>query len=132
MADSEIPPNLRYSLEDEWVRREDERVVIGITDYAQDQLGDIVFVELPEVGARFAKGETFGGVESVKAFSELFAPIGGEVVAVNGELADRPEVVNEDCYGDGWMLAFAPSDPLEIESLLDAEGYRKHVDDRSD
>ncbi len=132
MADSEIPPNLRYSLEDEWVRREDERVVIGITDYAQDQLGDIVFVELPEVGASFAKGEPFGGVESVKAFSELYAPIGGEVVAVNGELADRPEVVNEDCYGDGWMLAFAPSDPLEIESLLDAEGYRKHVDDRSD
>lgn len=132
MADLEIPTDLRYSLEDEWVRPEDGRVVIGITDYAQDQLGDIVFVELPDVGASFAKGESFGVVESVKAVSDLFAPIGGKVVEVNGELADQPERVNDSCYGDGWILAFAPSDPSEIEALLDADGYRKHVDDRSD
>ena len=132
MADLEIPTDLRYSLEDEWVRPEDGRVVIGITDYAQDQLGDIVFVELPDVGASFAKGESFGVVESVKAVSDLFAPIGGKVVEVNGELADQPERVNDSCYGDGWILAFAPSDPSEIDALLDSDGYRKHVDDRSD
>ena len=132
MADLEIPTDLRYSVEDEWVRPEDGRVVIGITDYAQDQLGDIVFVELPDVGASFAKGESFGVVESVKAVSDLFAPIGGKVVEVNGELADQPERVNDSCYGDGWILAFAPSDPSEIDALLDSDGYRKHVDDRSD
>lgn len=132
MSEIEIPANLRFSMEDEWVRQEDGRVVVGITDYAQDQLGDIVFVELPEVGASFAKGESFGVVESVKAVSDLFSPIGGEVVAVNADLADQPELVNESCYGGGWILAFAPSDPGEIEALLDAEGYRKHVDDRSD
>ena len=132
MAEIEIPTNLHYSLEDEWVREEGERVVVGITDYAQDQLGDIVFVELPEVGASFAKGDSFGVVESVKAVSDLYAPIGGEVVEINEALADNPEAVNEGCYGEGWMVAFAPSDRGEIASLLDAEGYRKHVDDRSD
>ncbi|MGI9590216.1 MAG: glycine cleavage system protein GcvH [Myxococcota bacterium] len=128
----EIPTNLYYSLEDEWVRQEDGRAVVGITDYAQDQLGDIVFVELPEVGASFAKGESFGVVESVKAVSDLYAPISGEIVEINETLANNPEAVNEGCYGDGWMVVFAPSAPEEIESLLDAEGYRKHVDDRSD
>jgi len=132
LSEIEIPTDLRYSLEDEWVRQEDGRVVIGITDYAQDQLGDIVFVELPKLGARFAKGEAFGVVESVKAVSDLYAPISGEVVAINDELADRPEAVNEGCYGDGWLVAVAPSDASEIEGLLDAGGYRKHVDDRSD
>jgi glycine cleavage system H protein len=132
LAEIEIPADLRYSREDEWVRQDGDRVVIGITDYAQDQLGDIVFVELPEVGASFAKGDAFGVVESVKAVSDLYAPIGGTVLEVNGALADTPESVNEGCYGDGWMLAFAPADAAEIESLLDADGYRKHVDDRSD
>lgn len=132
MAEIDIPTDLRYSREDEWVRQEDGRVVIGITDYAQDQLGDIVFVELPEVGTSVAKGDPFGVVESVKAVSDLFAPISGEVAAINDQLADRPEAVNESCYGDGWMVAFTPSDPAELEALLEADGYRKHVDDRSD
>lgn len=132
MAEIEIPTDLRYSLEDEWVRQEKDHVVVGITDYAQDALGDIVFVELPEVGTRFAKGDTFGTVESVKAVSDLFSPISGEVIEVNGALETTPEAVNEACYGDGWMVAFAPADPAEIEALLDADGYRKHVDDRSD
>ena len=132
MADIEIPDDLRYSREDEWVRTEGDRVVVGITDYAQDQLGDIVFVELPEVGATFDKGAAFGVVESVKAVSDLYAPSGGEVVAVNEALADSPEAVNEGPYGDGWMVAFAPSDAAELEALLDAAGYRQHIDDRSD
>ena len=132
MAEIEIPTNLYYSLEDEWVRKEDDRFVVGITDYAQDQLGDIVFVELPEAGASFAKGESFGVVESVKAVSDLYAPVSGEIVEVNATLADNPEAVNEGCYGDGWLVVFSPSQPEELESLLDAEGYRKHVDDRAD
>ena len=132
MADIEIPSDLRYSREDEWIRTEEGRLVVGITDYAQDQLGDIVFVELPEVGATFARGESFGVVESVKAVSDLFAPIGGEVVGVNEELVDRPEAVNEACYGEGWMVAFAPTDESELDALLDADAYRQHVDDRSD
>lgn len=132
MADYNFPDDLRYSREDEWARREDARVVIGITDYAQDQLGDIVFVELPEVGATFAKGDSFGVVESVKAVSDLYAPIGGEIVAINGELESRPEAVNEACYGDGWMVAIAPSDPGELEALLDAAAYAKHVEDRAE
>ena len=132
MADYDFPNHLRYSREDEWARAEDGRVVIGVTDYAQDQLGDIVFVELPEVGASFAKGDAFGVVESVKAVSDLFAPVGGEVVEINGALADTPEAVNEGCYGDGWMIALAPSDPAEVEALLDAEAYAKYVDERSE
>ena len=132
MADYEIPDRLRYSLEDEWARAEQGRVVVGITDYAQQQLGDIVFVELPELGTRFAKGDTFGVIESVKAVSDLLAPLGGEVVGVNGELLDRPEIVNEDCYGEGWIFAVAADDEGGIASLLDARAYRKHVEQRSD
>ena len=132
MTRANIPEELRYSREDEWVRREDGRVVVGITDYAQDQLGDIVYVELPEVGAIFAKGESFGVVESVKTVSDLFSPIGGEVVEVNPELVDRPEALNDSCYDEGWIVALATSDPGELDSLLDADGYRKHVEDRSE
>jgi glycine cleavage system H protein len=132
LADYEIPEDLRYSEEDEWARPDDGRVVVGITDYAQQQLGDIVFVELPEVGATFDKGNTFGVVESVKAVSDLCAPLGGEILEVNQELADRPEVVNEECYDSGWMVIFAPSDPAELSTLLDAEAYRKYVDERAE
>jgi glycine cleavage system H protein len=131
LADYEIPDDLRYTPEDEWARREEDRVVIGVTDYAQQQLGDIVFVELPEVGASFAKGDAFGVIESVKAVSDLLAPVGGRVVAVNEGLDDRPEVVNADCYGDGWMLAIAGDHEEELDSLLDAKAYRVHVDERS-
>jgi len=133
LADYEIPDDLRYSEEDEWARlEEDDRVVVGITDYAQQQLGDIVFVELPEVGATFDKGNSFGVVESVKAVSDLCAPVSGEVLEVNEELDDRPEAVNEECYDSGWMVVFAPSDPAELTTLLDAEAYRKFVEERDD
>jgi glycine cleavage system H protein len=133
LADYEIPDDLRYSEEDEWARLEDDdRVVVGITDYAQQQLGDIVFVELPELGVTYDKGNSFGVVESVKAVSDLYAPLRGEVVEVNQELFDRPEAVNEDCYQDGWMVVFSPSDPGELATLLDAEAYRKYVDERAE
>ena len=131
MADQEFPDDLRFSREDEWARLEAERIVVGITSYAQDQLGDIVFVELPELGARFAAGESFGVVESVKAVSELCAPVGGRIVAVNGDLADNPERVNEDCYGAGWMVALEGSS-AELEQLLDAAAYRSYVEERSE
>ena len=132
MSDYEIPDALRYSQEDEWIRDDGDQIVIGITDYAQQQLGDIVFVELPEVGSTIERGEAFGVIESVKAVSDLFAPITGEVLEVNGELGERPEAVNEDCYGDGWILAVMPSDPEDAKALLDAQAYRKHVDERAE
>ena len=127
-----LPDDVKYTDDHEWAKTSGDVIRIGISDYAQDQLGDIVFVELPEVGATFARGESFGVVESVKAVSDLFAPIGGEVVGVNEELVDRPEAVNEACYGEGWMVAFAPTDESELDALLDADAYRQHVDDRSD
>lgn len=131
MADVEIPNELRYTKEDEWCRVEGTRVVVGVTDYAQQQLGDIVFVEVPAVGAAVERGEPFGVIESVKAVSDLYAPVSGDVVEVNTGLADHPELVNEDCYGDGWMIAIEASDPAELESLLAAAQYRKHVEERS-
>ena len=132
MSQNEFPDELHYTADDEWARLEADRVVIGITDYAQDQLGDIVFVELPKLGASFEKGDAFGVIESVKAVSDLYAPMGGVVVAVNDELSNRPELVNEDCYGDGWLIALSPSDPAELSSLLDAAAYAKHVAERTD
>lgn len=132
MSDYEIPDQLRYSNEDEWVRDDGDCLVIGISDYAQRQLGDIVFVELPEVGTTIDRGDPFGVIESVKAVSDLFAPVSGEVIAVNEDLADRPEAVNEDCYGDGWIISVQPSDPEEVDALLDAQAYLKHVADRED
>jgi glycine cleavage system H protein len=136
LADYEIPEDLHYTREDEWARPAGDQVVVGVTDYvtdyAQQQLGDIVFVELPEVGAVFAKGENFGVIESVKAVSDLYAPLSGEVVSVNEELADRPDAVNESCYGDGWLCAIRPSDKDELATLLDADAYRIHIDERSE
>ena len=130
MSDYELPAELRYSREDEWIRIDGKRVAVGVTDYAQQQLGDIVFVELPEVGKSIDKGDPFGVIESVKAVSDLFAPIGGEVVEVNDALAEQPEAVNEDCYGDGWMITIEPSDTGELESLLDSAGYAQHIKER--
>lgn len=132
MAEYEFPNNLRYSTEDEWARTENGRVTIGVTDYAQSQLGDIVFVELPEVGRSVEKGEPFGVIESVKAVSDLYAPISGEIVEVNTDLAERPEVVNEDCYGDGWMIVIEPEEDAEVETLLDADAYREHLRSRKE
>jgi glycine cleavage system H protein len=130
VAKYEIPDDLYYTREDEWVRLERNRVTIGITDYAQQQLGDIVFVELPEVGRALDRGEPFGVVESVKAVADLFAPITGEVLEVNTGLAEAPDGVNVDCYGDGWMVVVQHSDVSEFEQLLSAADYAQHVKDR--
>jgi glycine cleavage system H protein len=132
VAEYEIPEGLRYTHEDEWARAEDDRVTIGVTDYAQQQLGDVVFVELPAVGATVERGEPFGVIESVKAVSDLYAPVSGEVVEVNAELANHPELVNGDPYGDGWMITIAVESSDELAGLMDAEAYRRHVTERSD
>jgi glycine cleavage system H protein len=118
-----VPADLRYTKEHEWARIEGDRARVGITAFAQEQLGDVVFVELPKVGARVSAMKTFGVVESVKAVSDLYAPLSGEVVEVNAELPKAPELVNQDPYGRGWMLVIALSDPREVDGLLTAEGY---------
>ena len=132
MAEYDIPDDLSYSRDDEWARLEGSRVVVGITDYAQKQLGDIVYVELPSVGTTLHQGDVFGVVESVKAVSDLCSPVSGEVVEINGELGRRPETVNEDCYGDGWMIALAVDDPAEVDDLLDAAAYTRFIEERGD
>ncbi|VFQ46078.1 glycine cleavage system protein GcvH [Desulfoluna butyratoxydans] len=118
-----LPEDVKYATDHEWTRTEGDEVVIGITDYAQDQLGDIVFVELPQVGDSFDKGEEFGTVESVKAVSELYMPIGGEIVAVNEALEDDPALVNGEPYGQGWLIRVKPADLSEVEALLDKAAY---------
>lgn len=120
---SEFPADLRYTKEHEWARKEGDLLVVGITAHAVDQLGDITMVTLPEVGTALTAGEAFGDVDSVKAVSELYAPLDGEVVEVNGALDDAPEQVNEAPYEGGWMLKIKPSDPAAFESLLDATAY---------
>ena len=122
------PDDLRYSREHEWARVEGEVAVVGITDFAQDQLGDIVFVGLPEVGGRIAQFDKFGEIESVKSVADLFTPVGGEIVERNEELLDHPELVNAEPYGGGWMLKVRMSDPGELNNLLSAEEYRKQVE----
>ncbi len=117
------PADLRYTKDHEWVRVDGDQATIGITDYAAHQLGDIVFVELPDVGRTLAQFATFGVVESVKAVSDLFAPIGGEVFETNGELTSQPELVNSDPYGDGWMIRVRVADPAQLGELLDAPAY---------
>ncbi len=132
MADYEIPQELRYSIEDEWVRLDEDRFVIGVTDFAQQQLGDIVFVELPKLGARLVRGDPFGVIESVKAVSDLFAPVSGTVVELNEQLEDAPEMVNADCFGEGWILALEAADDSGFEELLDANAYQAHVQEREE
>ena len=122
-----IPDDLRYTKDHEWARQKGTTILVGITDFAQDQLGDVVFVELPAVGDQVKRGESFGVVESTKAVSELFAPISGKVVEVNGPLLEAPESINEDPYQEGWMIAIEPSDPKELAGLLDAKAYQAHV-----
>ncbi|MFD2444524.1 glycine cleavage system protein GcvH [Bacillus sp. CGMCC 1.16607] len=121
------PKELRYSEEHEWVKVEGEQVRIGITDFAQSELGDIVFVELPEVGDAVTANEPFGSVESVKTVSELYAPISGKVVAINEDLNDSPEFVNESPYEKAWMIVIEPTDAGEIDSLMSAEQYEEMV-----
>ena len=123
-----IPEDLKYTKEHEWVRKDGDALVIGITDHAQEQLGDIVFVELPEPGTTITKDETFGTVESVKAVSDLFAPVSGEIVEGNDALADKPEVVNSDPYGEAWMVKVKPADPADFDGLLSAADYKAVVE----
>jgi len=124
---SNVPADLRYTREHEWARQEGDRVRVGITHFAQEQLGDVVFVELPTSGARVRAHQTFGVVESVKAVSDLFAPVSGEIAEVNAELAQKPETVNQDPYGRGWMLVVTPTDSSEWEQLLTAAQYEQFI-----
>jgi glycine cleavage system H protein len=123
----EVPDDRRYLESHEWATTGGDAVRIGVSDFAQDELGDVVFVELPEVGDEIAGGETFGVVESIKAVSDLYAPVSGEVVAVNEELFDRPELVNEDPYGDGWMLEVDRVEGGDADGLLDADEYDDQI-----
>ncbi len=120
-----VPEELRYRETHEWVRVEDGEALVGITDYAQGELGDVVYVELPEVGRAVSAGEAVAVIESVKTASDIYAPVSGEVVAVNEALADHPEKVNEDPYGEGWLFKVRLADPAELEALLDAEAYKR-------
>lgn len=126
----DVPDDLRYSDDHEWLRADGGDGVVGITRYAADELGDVVFVELPAVGRTLARGETFGVIESVKTASDLYSPISGEVLEVNEALGAGPELVNEDPYGRGWIVRLRLADPSEAELLRDAEGYRSLIGDR--
>ncbi|GIW47619.1 MAG: glycine cleavage system protein GcvH [Deltaproteobacteria bacterium] len=124
----EIPEQLKYTKEHEWVKIEGDTVVIGITDYAQDALGEIVYIELPSEGDEITKGDPFGSVESTKSVSELYAPVSGEVVEVNEALLDSPETINEDPYGEGWMIKVKPYDLAELDDLMDSEEYADYIE----
>ena len=123
ISELNFPDDIRYAKSHEWARSEGETIKVGITDYAQDQLGDIVFVEMPEAGETFEKEVEFGTVESVKAVSELYMPVGGEIVAVNESLEDAPELVNNTPYSDGWMIEVKPNDPGELDGLMTKDAY---------
>ena len=124
---SEVPEDLKYTKEHEWIRVEGSEVVIGITDFAQNALTDVVWVELPEDGANVSSMESFASVESVKSVSEIYAPVGGEVVGVNEDLEDAPELINDDPYGDGWICRISVSDPSELDTLLDSVSYSELI-----
>lgn len=119
-----IPPELRYSTDHEWVRVDGDAVTIGITEFAQDALGDVVFVEMPDVGASVAAGATFSEVESTKSVSDIYAPVTGSISAINDTLDSQPELLNSDPYGDGWICRIQMSDPAELDGLMDADSYR--------
>ncbi len=126
-----IPADLKYTKEDEWVKVEGNMATIGVTDYAQDALSDIVYLELPAVGDSFSAGETFGVVESVKAASDLYMPVDGTVTEANEDLVDTPETVNSDPFGAAWMIKVEMSDPGQLDSLMDADAYARYCDERS-
>ncbi len=122
-----VPADLKYTSDHEWARLDGDTVVVGITDYAQGELGDVVFVELPEEGTEVSQGDSFGTIEAVKAVADLFSPIGGEIIELNPILEDAPETVNKDPYGEGWMVRIKPSDLSQLDGLMDAEAYKKHI-----
>lgn len=124
-----FPTNVKYTNEHEWIRLEGEEAYVGITDYAQTQLGDIVFVDVPTEGETLEKGETFGSIEVVKTVSDLFIPVGGEILEVNQALEENPELVNKDPYGEGWIIKIKPTDVSEMDDLLDAEAYKKLINE---
>ncbi|MEJ2635794.1 MAG: glycine cleavage system protein GcvH [Calditrichia bacterium] len=123
----QIPEKLKYTKDHEWAKVEDDVVTIGITDYAQGELGDVVYVELPEVGSTTTQGESFGTIEAVKAVSDLFAPVSGEVLEVNDKLTDEPETINKDAYGAGWIIKIKMSDKSELDNLLDKAAYEELI-----
>ncbi len=122
-----IPKDLGYTKEHEWVKIEGDVAIMGITDYAQGELGDIVFVELPQVGDSITEGEAFGTIEAVKAVSDMYAPLSGAVTDVNGDLDEAPETINNDCYGDGWMIKIKMADPSDADKLLSADQYKELI-----
>jgi glycine cleavage system H protein len=124
-----VPEDLRYTSDHEWVKLEGNRARVGITDYAQDALGDVVFVQLPEAGATVAAADPISEVESTKSVSDIYAPLSGTIVEINSELADSPQRLNEDPYGEGWICAIELSDPASFDQLLDAAAYRKLIED---
>ena len=128
----EFPEGLKYTKEHEWVLVEDRTATIGITEYAQQELGDIVYVELPEVGEKIVKDDPFGAVESVKAVSDIYAPVSGTVIEVNDTLPDSPETINDDAYGDGWMIKVEMSDADDLKDLMSAEEYAEYVDQQKE
>jgi glycine cleavage system H protein len=123
ITELELPDDLRYADDHEWTKSEGEQVRVGVSDYAQDQLGDIVFVELPQPGSTFSKGDEFGTVESVKAVAELYMPVGGEIIAVNEVLEDSPELLNKSPYQEGWIIQVKPSDLSELDDLMSRAAY---------
>lgn len=128
--DATFPGDLRYTSSDEWIRREGDEVTSGVTSFAADQLGDVVYVEPPKVGREVSKGESFGEIESVKAVSDLYAPLSGTILAVNSDLEDDPGLVNQDPYGRGWIVKLRIANPDEYETLLDAAAYEQNTQER--
>lgn len=122
-----FPDNLKYTKEHEWLRVENDTAVVGVTDYAQSELGDIVYIEFPEVGKSFSQNDSIGTIEAVKTVADLYAPVSGELLEVNNELTDNPELVNQDPYEKGWMLKIKIGDPSEIDTLMDSSAYKEHV-----
>ena len=122
-----VPNNLKYSSDHEWLRVEGDEAYVGITDFAQNELGDIVFVEVDTVGDTLEKGEVFGTIEAVKTVSDLLLPVGGKIMELNGRLEDEPELINKDPYADGWIVKIKISDPTEVENLLDAAAYKELI-----
>jgi len=129
MADTSIPEHLRYTEDHEWVEMEDDIATVGITDYAQSELGDIVFVEMPEIGSTVTQGKPFGLVEAVKTVADLYAPLSGEVVETNVVLTENPEMINNSVYEEGWIIRIRIKDESELSGLLDAQAYSEHIGD---
>ena len=120
-----VPVDLKYTESHEWVKVTDDGLIVGITEYAQREMGDIVFADLPQVGAEYKKGESLAVIESVKAVSDIYAPVGGTIIEVNEALVDSPELINDDCYGEGWLVKLSPETDAELDGLLSAEEYEK-------